>query len=214
MTVAAGQGVEEKAGEGPGAEESGRARVRRLLVGRVQEAGLVRARGVTAEAHQAAMGKLAEHLAYMSAENLQTLAEVVIDNAGGRSGNEWPAETLVRSWAQALQPAPPQRHRIVTSWLASVEGPKAEAAGHLVELYRFLLLRRVPPGPYDLRRITEEAAENARRRVLIRDRVARDCATDEDRRWLAEYLRHEAEARAVIEDARARRAGEGEGGAA
>lgn len=188
-----------------------RARVRRVLIDRVEGAGLVRARGVTAEAHRASMVKLAERLAYMSRENLETLAEVVIDNAGGRAGNEWPSEQLVRQWAQAMQPAPPKHHPIVTSWLASVKGPEAEAGGYLVELYRFLLRRPVPPGPYDLRLIGEQASENNRRCVLIRDRLARDCATAEDRGWLAAYERDQRDARRVMEEGRARREAKGQG---
>jgi hypothetical protein len=188
-----------------------RARVRRVLIDRVEGAGLVRARSVTAEAHRKGLGKLAEHLAHMTEENLETLAEVVIGNAAGRAGNEWPAETLVRQWAQALQPAPPRQHRIVTSWLASVAGPDAEAGGYLVELYRFLLRRSVPPSPYDLRLIGEQASENNRRCVLIRDRLARNCATAEDRGWLAAYERDQRDARRVMEEGRARREAKGQG---
>jgi hypothetical protein len=200
--------VEQGQAEG---DATDRARVRRVLIDRVEGAGLVRARGVSAEAHRASLGKLADKLGYMSPDNLETLAEVVIDNAGGRAGNEWPSEKLVRQWAQALQPAPPQHHRIVTSWLASKAGPEAEAGGYLVELYRFLLRRPVPPGPYDLRLIGEQAAENNRRCGMIRDRIARDCATTEDRGWLAAYVRDQGEARRVMDDGRARREAKGKG---
>lgn len=184
--------------------DSGRAAVRRLLIERVETAGLVRAKGVAADAHKAMLGALAERLAYLSADNLAVLAEVVIDNAGGPQRNAWPSEVMVRQWAHALQAPPPREHKIL-SWLASIKGPEAEAAGYLVELYRFLVRHGRPPLAYDLRQMGEEAAANNRRGVMVRDKIARDAATPEDRGWLAAYLRDQTEARRLLDEGRARR---------
>lgn len=172
----------------------GKAAVRELLIDRLNDAGLRRSRGVTREALEKVQARLAEGLAYMTPENLQTLAEVVMDNCDG----EWPAEVVIRSWARALQAPPEAEKRIVTSWLASVEGPQAEAGGYLVELYGFLRLHGRPPLAYDMSQIRARAGDNARRRMMIRDRIERDAANDEDHRWLTRYEADLRAARAVV----------------
>lgn len=206
------QGGEETGQEDTDATD--RARVRRLLIDRVEAAGLVRARAVTAEAQKAMLNRLADHLAYMTGENLQTLAELLIDNPGLNPPQSWPSEVMIRQFARSLQVPPVRERRIVTSWLASVEGPVAEAGGYLVELYRFLLRHGRPPLDYDLRQVRETSAENNRRCVLIRDRIARDVATAEDRLWLEAYVRDQAETRRILDAGQARRAAKGEGVAA
>jgi len=193
--------------------EAGRAAVGRLLVGRVAAAGLARGRGVSVTDHGARLKSLCDRLAYMTPENLQTLAEVILDNAEG-TPPAWPSEALVMQWARALQVPPPRERRIVTSWLASVEGPVAEAGGYLVELYRFLLRHGRPPLAMDVRQLREQAADNNRTATLIRDRIARDVVQSDDRAWLAAYVRDEGEAQALIEQGRVRRAAKGEGVAA
>lgn len=183
-----------------------RALVRDLLVKRLEDAGMQRARGVSAEAHAQMLDRLTDHLAYMTAENLKTLAELVIEAGGGPARTWWPAEVTVRGLAQALQARPLQQHRIVTSWLASVEGPVAEASGHLVELYRFLRRHRRPPMAMDQRQLREEAAENRRRMGIVQDRVQRGVASDDDRGWIASYLEDQREAQGIVDAGRGARA--------
>lgn len=201
------KGRVEGAGE-EGAEEgrAGRAMVRRLLMDRAEAAGLVRAKGVSAAAHAAMLDRLCEYLGYMTPENLKTLAELVIDAGAGPSRTWWPAEVTVRGLAGGLQARPLGQHRIVASWLASVEGPVAEAGGWLVELYRFLQRHRRPPLAMDQRQLRDEAAANNRRMGLVRDRIERGAAPDEDRAWLAAYLRDAEAARAIVDGGRAVRA--------
>lgn len=185
-----------------GAKAEDRARVKALVVDRLDQAGMVRKRGVAAAVHEAAMARLCEQLAYMSDDNLMTLAEALIDSA---PDGVWPAEVVIRQFARAIQEPPAAERRLVSSWLASVEGPKAEAGGHLVELYRWLLKHPRPPLAMDMREIHERAAENARRIELVRDRIARETATQEDRDWLGQYLRDQDQARALVEAGRARK---------
>ncbi len=190
----------------PGAD-TGRTAVRRHLLARLDQAGLVRAKGVTAEAHDAALARLVDHLAYMTPDNLQTLAEVVMDHAGGPGRNQWPAEVVVRNMAHALQLPPIEQHRIVTSWLASIEGPNAEMGGTLVELYRFLVQHRRPPMAMDQRQIREQAAANQREHQLLRQRIERGAEQPTDRAWLAAYERDLRLARDIVANGQARRAG-------
>ncbi|ODM42837.1 hypothetical protein [Cereibacter johrii] len=182
-----------------GAKAEDRARVKALVVDRLEQAGMARKRGVSAAVHEATMGRICERLAYMSDDNLMTLAETLIDNA---PDGIWPSELVIREFARGLQEPPAAERRIVTSWLASIEGPKAEAGGHLVELYRWLLKHPRPPMAMDMRGIREQAAENARRCELTRDRIDRETASPEDRGWLEQYLRDRDAARALVDAGR------------
>lgn len=185
------------------AQTGNRALVRELLTERLDAAGLTRGRGITASAHKVMQQRLVDHLAYMDRENLMTLAETLIDTA---ARGIWPSEALVRSMAHALQAPPLAQRRIVSSWLASVEGPTAEAGGWLVELYRFLLATGRPPLAMDMRQIRERAMDNNRQMELVQDRKARGVATDEDGLWMQRYLDDQRAARAVVESGRERRA--------
>lgn len=187
--------------------KEGRDRVRGLLLARLDEAGLVRPKGVTAAAHDELLARLVDHLAYMSGANLQTLADVVMEAAQGPSRNVWPAEATVRNFAHALQAPPLRQRRIITSWLASREGPKADAEGCLVELFQFLRANPIerPPLAMDQRLIREAAGQNARLRGMIRERIERGAASDEDRAWLARYVADEQTARAIVADGEAKR---------
>ncbi|MEI4470938.1 hypothetical protein [Frigidibacter sp. MR17.24] len=184
-----------------GEAKSGKTLVRELLIDRLDEAGLQRPRRVTSEVHEATKKRLAEGLAYMDAENLVTLAELLM---GVAKDGLWPAEVVVRHMAHGLQAPPARESRIFNSWLASIEGPKAVADGTLVELYRFLVQRGVPPGPTDRRAIAERAGQNTRRIQLIRERVE---PSPEETAWLAAYRRDEAVAREIVEAGNKKREG-------
>ena len=185
------------------AKAEDRARVKALLIEPMRLAGVRRARGFSVADHEAAMVRLCDRLAYMTAANLETLAETLIDTA---PGGIWPGEQVVMSFARGLEKPPPAGNKIFNSWLASVEGPQAEAGGYLVELYRFLLRAHRPPFGNDEREIRSEAQANARRVELVRDRIARGTAGIEDRQWLQRYLADQQAARAIVEQGAQRRA--------
>lgn len=193
-------------------EHTGRAAVRRHLLARLDEAGLARPKGVTAAAHDAMHDRLAQHLAYMATDNLMTLAEVVMDHAVADGRAVWPSEALVRQLAHALQAPPVEQRRIVSSWLASIEGPQAELGGYLVELYRFLVRHGRPPMAMDYRQLREEAAGNQRDLHLLRGRVERGCEQPTDRAWLVAFERDLRVAREVVAAGAARRDGQVVGG--
>ncbi|MGO4854906.1 hypothetical protein [Phaeovulum sp. W22_SRMD_FR3] len=172
-----------------------RARVKALLVERLRLAGLRRPSRFSVADQDAVALRLGERLGYMTAENLKTLAETLINNSGD---GIWPSERVVMIFAHSLQEPPLTEHRIIGSWLASVEGPKAEAGGYLVELYRYLARAGRPPMPVDARQIRTDAAANARQVMLIRDRIGRDAAGAEDRAWLEHYLADQQAARAIV----------------
>lgn len=192
-------------------ETGGKAAVRQHLIGRLTDAGLARPKGMTADQLTAMQGRLINTLAYMDPENLMTLAEGVMDMAAGPLRNQWPSEVIVRNHAHALQAPPFEQPRIVSSWLASVEGPTAQAGGWLVPLYRFLRRSGRPPLPYDMRSMRDEATEASRQITLIKDRIERGTASDADRAWLVAWQRDEAEAGRIVAAGTQRRlAGDGQ----
>lgn len=184
----------------PEDRKAGRDRVRDLLVERVQSAGVRPARGRTQADHDALMKRLVERLAYMDADNLMTLAEAIIEQAGAAA--HCPSEVAVLEWAEGLQARPFAEKRIVRSWLASREGPQAEAAGYLVELYRWLRQHGRPLMRWDMRQVRADAEENLRRAERLR---GRDDLAPEDRHWLEARLRDERAARAIVRDGADRR---------
>lgn len=178
----------------------------RLMLDELGDRGLRPRRGQTGAALAEDLAQLVKALDHLTPENLLTLRDLILDAAGGAKRDEWPSFVVIRNLALAMQPRPVEEHRIVRSWLASVEGPKAEAGGYLVPLYRFL--RRVgrPPLPLDMRQIREQAQDGARRRAMIEERARADMAWAEDGPWLAEWRRDEEAARAIIAQARERAA--------
>ncbi|MBU2360410.1 MAG: hypothetical protein KKB02_16025 [Alphaproteobacteria bacterium] len=172
-----------------------RARVQALFWDRIDEAGMQRPRHggslMTLDDYQAMRRRLCDRLAYLDPDNLLTLAELMICNASGPARPRlgvWP-EAAILSEAKALQVPPVADLPIITSWLASIEGPPAVAGGFEVELYRHLRRTGRPPLPYDMHRIREGGVEANRQIELVQGRIDRDVATAEDRAWLEAYQR-------------------------
>lgn len=181
--------------------------VRKLLIGRLNDAGLGRAKGQGEAALARSIEAMVDRLSYMTPDNLQTLADVVLDLAAKRGAGFgiWPSEVVIYGLASGLQVRPFRMSRVVWSWLGSVEGPIAEGGGYLVELFRFLRRYQRPPLPGDMREIRERAQENNRQRGLIADRIKRDVIRPDDQAWMEAYLSDEREARGYVDQGRAGR---------
>jgi len=188
----------------------GRAAVRLHLIRRLDDAGMKRAHGVAAPAHDKLVERLVDHLAYMSPVNLDVLAECLLNAAAEAKGRDkgcWPVEVLIRSWAHGLQPVPARLAPIIATWLRSIEGPRAEAGGYLVELYRHLRRWPIPVSAAAMRMIMEQSADNNRQRGLVQDRIARGVVRPDDAQWLAAWQADEQAARALVDLGRAGRDG-------
>lgn len=167
---------------------SAKASVRQNVIQRLEAAGLKRPRSCKNEAEFEAMKRrLVDFLAYLSPPSLEALADQLLSYADGKGRDLWLSELIIRQMAEALERRPAEEAPIVTSWLASVEGPRALAAGHAVEMLRYLRKKRSALMPYDRRMITEDAARNARQRQLIAERQRDGIDRPEDRAWQAEY---------------------------
>ena len=189
-----------------GHDDIGKLQVRRLLLVPLEQAGLRRGHGITTDAHAARLERIVTALAYMTAPNLITLASLVASNAQGGYKDSWPPEVAVINWGHSLQAPPLRKHSIMTSWLASIEGPKAQAAGHLVELFRHLRRTLLPPTPYQRRQIEAESDTNRRALARYRERMDADTANVDERAWVAAYLRDRASAEAIVAQGAAHRA--------
>ncbi|RRH70021.1 hypothetical protein [Falsigemmobacter faecalis] len=192
-------------------DTTGREAVRELVLRPLAASGLQRTKGLTEAEHEAVLKRLADYLSYLSRPSLEALADQILASAGGPKRNQWPSELLVRQMAEALERRPFSEKPIVRSWLASVEGPRAEVAGYLVQLYRHLRQHQRPVLPYDLRQVQQQATDDRRRRRMIEERLRVEQASDEERRWLTSLIEDEALAREIVargQITRERKAGE------
>lgn len=190
--------------DGEDTELAGREAVRVHFVNRLRTSGLIPRRGMTAAQQDEVLARLVDFLAYLSVPSLITLADEVLQAAGGKARNEWPSEVSIRSMAEGKQRRPFERAPIVTSWLASVEGPLAEARGDLAQLYRWLRVHRRPVMAYDLREVARQRDEDARR--LHQMEQWPHMVTDADRRWAEALAADLQAAQQIVDRGRAARA--------
>lgn len=172
-------------------ELSGVARVDALLFEPL--AGLARPRGVSAEDHAKALGRLRSALAYMTDANLAGMVDLIARHA---VKGAWPGEGLVRTWAFTLQTPPPFLCDYAKSLVRSEMGRKAAAEGWAVELFQ--IARRIgpPPGRYIIRELKGEAESNVRKRAVIAAQIEAGTADPALAAWLRQY---EADAVTVAE---------------
>lgn len=191
-------------------DEAGKQAVRDLLIQPLTDAGLKRPKGLSVADHARAVAMLVRDLDHMSPENLRTLCDAVLRQATlpGAGQGCWPAAVMIIAWGHGLQVRPFRLHRLVTSWLASVEGPMAEAGGYLVQLLRFLRQHKRPPTKFDMAKVKEQAGEDNRHLSVVEDWVARGTAAPSERDWLEAYLRDQQMARDFVDQGRARRVAE------
>ena len=183
-----------------------RARVETVLMARLRAAGYRKPRGLAQADFDVGLAALADRLAYLTPDNLATLAEAIVDTAALPN---WPAERWVLDMAATLQRPPVQHVRVIQSWLGSVEGPKAVARGDLVPLYRFLQRHKRPPVAYEMRKIAEAASADNHRLMIWHERLAIGTLIEADRQALAHHDADLADALAIVDAGNAARAAKG-----
>lgn len=172
--------------------EQGKERVKACLLDRLDRIGMRRAKGMTAARHEAMFDRLQCLLAYMPAEMLLALAEVIERNARGVLRNQWPDEATLRNWARDLMPPPPSESRLVRTYVQSV-GEHALAGGHLTEIYLYLKRFGKPPNDGGWRLIRDRAKENASRKARAIERGDKN-----ELNWLEGYDRNAARALEIL----------------
>lgn len=194
-------------------QESGTARVRRILIRPLE--GLARPRGVSAAQHADNLDRLARKLSYMDAPALAGLVELCLGFAGMagqkvRVVPSCPADGLILAWAYALQAPPIGQSDYPASVMRSLMGRRAHDGGYGVELLRMARRFGPPPGSYSIVQLQEEARENRRRRTALREAVeAGQRLGPEQQRWLETWHRDAETVERLIAEGDERREAKG-----
>ncbi|PYG29980.1 hypothetical protein [Pelagimonas varians] len=178
--------------------EAGRARVRRLLIRRLNDVGLQKRHGMKAEAHLDMLGRLEAKLAYMSEVNLNGLADLVIAKA---ENERWPKEVTILQFGNRLQLPPPRRVDYAVSVMRSAMGKQALAGGYHVELLDIARRWGPPPSKYEISQLQVRSIENVRKHDQVMARAQKNLASRDDQQWLAWYLGLKEECEAIMSEA-------------
>lgn len=187
-----------------------RARVRQFVIQPLQDAGMVRSPRMKASDHDALLDRMQDRLGYLPDGLLSALAEALIRLAEGPLQHHWPAWATIWNTACRLMPPPDDESHIMTSWLASIEGPVARSGGYLVELHAFLRRHGRPPGSFEMSKIRTDAQDNQRRRARVEEWIAKGHPRQDDREWLDHYLRRLAHCEALVRGGEEKRAMKGQ----
>lgn len=193
--------------------ETKRGRVRRLLLGPL---GFRHPRGTDEADGRKALDRIADDLGYMADDRLAALCDMLRSHGQGSARNLWPDHATFVGFAEVVQPRPLEELPALLRWLGSVEGPRALAAGTLVETVEYVRGRKVPPvTPQARQLVAEKAAENARRLVIIGERRAAGLGiAPSELAWEGWYLDQRAAAEALVAREQAVRGHGSEGAAA
>lgn len=178
--------------------ESGRARVQRVLIKPLVELGMVRPNRMTVAQFVDFGARLQDKLAYMSEENLCGLRAALIRLASGKTRDQWPKEVTILSYAHGIQQPPSRDNDYAVSIMRSAMGRRAFAEGYHVELLNTARRFGPPPSKYVLSRLQDEARENQGKERVILDRVRRDVARADERKWLGGYQSLRAECLTIL----------------
>lgn len=167
--------------------KEGKERVTVHLIAPLEKAGMRRKGSVTMAVHQDFLNRVRARLAYMDADRLAALCEVVEVHAGGKARDIWPSEIMIMNWARRIQTPPPSESRLVRSYLQSAAGSAARDRGCLVELFWWLRKYGAPPNDFAWTQIETEARENSGRRARLQREAAHGTVSPSDAAWVKAY---------------------------
>lgn len=168
------------------AKESKRGRVRRLLQEPLVEYGFRRSKLIPKSAFETAMAAMMDDLTYMSDDGLEVLRCMLVSKGRGKNRDIWPSRATITGLAELVQPRPVAEIPALLRWFRSVEGPKAQDEGILVETYEYFQKFKRPPVE-GLRAIRDRAAENRRNMDLALDRLRRGVEREGDEHFVQTY---------------------------
>lgn len=191
------------AAEAESAEESGRARVRRVLIGPLEQGGMRRKRGVSVDEHRGFLGWVARHLAYMTEDELRALRSGLERMGVGPSGDVWPSPQTIVTIGNAIRSPRLDDCELTTSWMKSRAGAAAWEESPLiaVALLDFFAKRRRgrrPPAEFEMRAIREAGEVAAKRLEAAKARIVDGEARVGDRQLVEGCEREIAEARRFV----------------
>lgn len=181
--------------------ETQRDRVRRLLIGPLQELGFRFKKGTTDEDAARRLATLCDDMAYLSDVALERLALALRDKGEGSARCFWPERATFIAFAQMAQPRPIEDMPGLASWFASAAGAAARDGDRLVAEYRWWLMKHRPPmNDSERARISERATEWRSKAERLRDRITRGVRLDyQDEGWLQAYDADHTAALALIQ---------------
>ena len=185
-------------------KETKRDRVRRLLihplVDPITGLGMRRNKQIMdQDRFKATLDRLCDELGYMSDLGLQTLYGFLKTKGEGRNRDILPPRATILGYAELVEDCPIERIPAMASWFGSVEGPKAQTEGTLVETYRFIRkFKRPPNGPNAQQRIHAKAKENRSALEHANGMIARGRDIDEHQAFIAAYDADLAAATALL----------------
>ena len=171
-------------------QETKRDRVRRLLIGPLQEAGFRHPAKSDAAKNQAELDRIADSLAYLNDRDLGRMRALLLTKGEGSARHFWPSYATIMGFAEACRPRPLEAVPELLGWFRSRAGEAALAGDRLVAEYLFWeKLKRPPIYPQDKARVAERAAEWSSRAERIRERQSRPDrgVMADDVEWLAWY---------------------------
>jgi hypothetical protein len=159
------------------AGESGRARVRRVLIGPLVGMGMRRRKGVSEAEQEEWLDRLEGRLAYLPEMHLRHLQATILRHAangeargGVKARDVWPSEAAILNWARDLCLPPPEPPEILGNWMRSAsERPDAPGGKvvwarnpwEAVALARHLRRTGRAPHPHEWTAIGREGREYA-----------------------------------------------------
>lgn len=180
--------------------ETQRDRVRRLLIGPLQDLGFRFKKGTPDDLAAKRLATLCDDMAYLSDVALERLALALRDKGEGSARCFWPERATFIAYAQMAEPRPIEEMPGLVSWFASAAGQRALSEDRLVAEYRWWRHKHRPPmNPEEWAMVTKRAAEWRGRAERFRDRLSRGVALDhQDGGWLAAYEADHAAALALV----------------
>lgn len=144
-------------------QASGEKRVREHLIEPLERRGLARPGSLTKAQYEEMCRDLCARLAYMTALNLEALAEQVAANPAGRDRDRLPIANKILEWAGQIQPPREDGSPLIRAVFAADLGRRALSEGWAPELLRHLRETRLWPGSFAVERVRETGRENDRR---------------------------------------------------
>ncbi|EBA11777.1 hypothetical protein [Roseobacter sp. CCS2] len=154
-------------------QTQGEQQVIRLLVQPLQRLGLAKPSTLTIKQFDEMVAELSQKLAYMSAINLEALAEISAANAGGKDRDRFPIARNILKWAADIQPPRDDASPLIRAVFAKQLGRDAIAQGWAPELLAELRQSRRWPTDYVVKVTREKGDDAVRQLQRMEDRLAR-----------------------------------------
>jgi len=180
--------------------ETGRDRIRRLLLDPLAARGFRFPKGTPPEEQTKRLNDIAASMAYLSDESLRRLEQGMRAKGQGSAKCFWPDLATFDGYAEVCEPRPLSQMRALVRWFRSVAGTQALHANRLVAEYEFWTEKKRPPRSHIERQmIDRNAADYASKAERVRDRIRRGLSPFEgDGEWLEWFEQTEAMVRDLL----------------